>query len=1285
MTTEKDRERALAAVRARLARAFEQQDEQALFGPAADADVGALLQSIDPATDMEGRHAAGWLFFGRAAVLPAGQGGGEGAAAGMLLFPVWVADPSAAPEELAANFATTDPRERPDPAHADGPAEWSALCAAGAIAVEGQQHAPPVDTSEQARQIYAFAARLADSGQSRQQLLWTAVGAGLLACLATPELDPRHPGRAGDLAHALSLTDRSWPVREGPPLGDAAPDGTALDSAIRLTHHAIKRTPADSPDRITALANLGLRLSVRYERSYDLEDLYEAIGIARDVLAQLPEDHADFARHLSNLAYRLQLRLRREGGEPAEYDEVVHLFRRAVTGDPNGRGPALANVGAVLTERHGRVGRRADLDEAVAVLTEALELGKDDPWQRRSALNPLGLALYTRHKLTGGRADLDAAIRCLSEAAATAGEVTAGTARHLGNLALALHSRYELTDGTADLDEAVSLLRRAAAVLPAGHPERPGTLNNLGRMLNSRTERTRDVEELAEAVRVLRETVDTSEKGHPALGGRLLNLSTALNLRYQVAGDSADLHESLNCRRRAVALTGTGPEDHTALLSSKGLALVHSSERVADPATALTEAVGLLREAVQLTADESPLLPRRRLNLAIALVARLVHSYDLADVREARSLVDAALAALPDDSPMLPNVLATAAAVRTVSPSAIWSRRAQDEAIELLRRAADATPPGHADRTRRLTYLANTLLQYRGRRAGRRGRSGLREAADIFRTAALEQRGAPSERLQAAREWGTIWARLGRPDLALEGFTVAVDLLPSVAPRHLVRDDQEFVLSETTGLGASAAACAVRCGRPGLAVRLLEQARGVLLSHAFDAAGDLTRLRAVAPELAARFERLRETLDSATAGEQLPEDRPLDPGPDGGAIPALSTRADLRHQVADEWRELTSTIRAEHPELQLFRPVREWAESELRATACDGPVVLVNVSEFGSDALVVTASAIEAVPLPGLTPPEVARYEKAFQDAVRRLDDPRTTTKESLRAQEEVRDTLAWLWRQVTGPVLDHLGIRHDPHGPWPRLWWSPGGTLSSLPLHAASPADGSPGALDRAVSSYTPTLRALHHARDLSTRPAGTGTLVVAVTEADGLPPLPAARAEAEQLGRLLPTATVLSGESATHTAVVSALSRHAYAHFACHAQGDLQRPSGNRLVLHDHAERPLTVRDLARLRLPSVRLAYLSACDTLRTTPELADEAVHIVSAFQMAGFPHVVGSLWHVDDTIGARVAEDVYGALHTGNGRLDVARTAEALHTTVRALRGTYPATPSLWACQVHAGP
>ncbi|CAM5467923.1 Tetratricopeptide (TPR) repeat protein OS=Streptomyces albaduncus OX=68172 GN=FHS32_003139 PE=4 SV=1 [Streptomyces griseoloalbus] len=72
-------------------------------------------------------------------------------------------------------------------------------------------------------------------------------------------------------------------------------------------------------------------------------------------------------------------------------------------------------------------------------------------------------------------------------------------------------------------------------------------------------------------------------------------------------------------------------------------------------------------------------------------------------------------------------------------------------------------------------------------------------------------------------------------------------------------------------------------------------------------------------------------------------------------------------------------------------------------------------------------------------------------------------------------------------------------------------------------------------------------------------------------------------------------------------------------------------------------------------------------------------------MAGFPHVVGSLWHVDDAIGAEVALRVYEELNTGDGTLDVSRTAEALHRAVRTLRDTCPETPSLWACQVHAGP
>ncbi|MFJ8980798.1 CHAT domain-containing protein [Streptomyces sp. NPDC102282] len=461
-----------------------------------------------------------------------------------------------------------------------------------------------------------------------------------------------------------------------------------------------------------------------------------------------------------------------------------------------------------------------------------------------------------------------------------------------------------------------------------------------------------------------------------------------------------------------------------------------------------------------------------------------------------------------------------------------------------------------------------------------------------------------------------------------------------------------------------------------------------MLSHAFDTDSDLTRLREAAPDLATRFEELRDALDVTTGDTRPRGGELLDEAVGRPRVPEAA-RAELRRRLAAEWQELTGRIRSEHPELGLLRPVREWDERDVRATAARGPVVLVNVSPHGSDALIVTERAIDSVPLPELVPQKVASRRRSLDDALALIETPGTSRKQSLGAQQAVRETLDWLWHGATGPVLDHLGIRSVPAGPWPRLWWSPGGSLRTLPLHAAAPADGTPGALDRVVSSYTPTLRALHHGRQRvarpADRPADDGVLVVAVPDAAGTPPLPGARREAEHLSRSLPGATLLVGASATRSAVVSALPRHACVHFACHGLGDPRRPSDSLLVLHDHGEHPLTVGDLSRLRLPSVRLAYLSACDTLRTSPELADEAVHLVSALQMAGFPHVIGSLWHVDDTIGADVAGDVYGTLHTGNGSLDVSRTAHALHEAVRTLRAAYPATPSLWACQVHVGP
>lgn len=57
-----------------------------------------------------------------------------------------------------------------------------------------------------------------------------------------------------------------------------------------------------------------------------------------------------------------------------------------------------------------------------------------------------------------------------------------------------------------------------------------------------------------------------------------------------------------------------------------------------------------------------------------------------------------------------------------------------------------------------------------------------------------------------------------------------------------------------------------------------------------------------------------------------------------------------------------------------------------------------------------------------------------------------------------------------------------------PRIWWSPSGPFTSLPLHAAgSAARGGPHVSDYVVSSYIPTINALRTARELGTDTART------------------------------------------------------------------------------------------------------------------------------------------------------------------------------------------------------
>ena len=119
---------------------------------------------------------------------------------------------------------------------------------------------------------------------------------------------------------------------------------------------------------------------------------------------------------------------------------------------------------------------------------------------------------------------------------------------------------------------------------------------------------------------------------------------------------------------------------------------------------------------------------------------------------------------------------------------------------------------------------------------------------------------------------------------------------------------------------------------------------------------------------------------------------------------------------------------------------------------------------------------------------------------------------------------------------------------------------------------------------------------------------------------------------------------------------------------------------MLSDHVHGPMTVRDVLTLDLPKARFAYLSACSTANPGAMLSEQAIHLASAFQVAGYPTVVGTLWPISDRGAVAVARHVYARIAVdGTSAVPVALGAACADEYRKA-----PGLPSLWAAFVCYG-
>ncbi|MBO0915481.1 CHAT domain-containing protein [Streptomyces laculatispora] len=879
-----------------------------------------------------------------------------------------------------------------------------------------------------------------------------------------------------------------------------------------------------------------------------------------------------------------------------------------------------------------------------------------------------GTILNTALLLRGHRADLDRAIGRLRRTVSdpnTPPDNRVGARRILGE---ALYLRGTWTDDPDELDEAITLLREPIDSVPGDHPSLPARWALLADAHYARHLAAPDAGTLGEAITAVRTAIRVGQAlGHHPRVGHLTQLSSMLNQRHQSLSDADSLHESVAHAREAMALAEGDP----LLLSDARPALAHAllaRHQYDGWLGDVLDAVELLREQAAAAGAPPPSREKDpRQDLAVALVMAYRADLDLHKehpggaaavdpswLREAIGLLRQVLA--DQDTCDRDTGDRTGTLSNLGAALATWHERPDtpdvlDEVVDTYRRAV-AEPDLPTTRIASLRNLAHALAQ---RSCERGDAAALREAIDVLRTATSTPGATSMQRIAGSAQWAEWAASTGDWPTAVDGYRAAIGRLPELVPGHLRRADQERLLAGRFWLASDAAAAALEAGRPDTALEMLEHGRSVLLSAALDADRELTELHSAAPTWAAELTAVRQALS--------------EPDPDPDSRHALGLRME---------RTLREIRRRPGFEDFLAAPRAD----RLRARAARlGPVVTVNVSRYRCDALLLKGGSLRVVPLPDLEPGELDRRAAEFALAVTAAENPHAGLVQRLEAQATVRETLSWLWDAVAEPVLQDFGYTGLPPdgGPWPRVWWSPTGALNALPLHAAgrwADEETRPGdtVLDRVVSSYAPTIRALPTDLDHRVSRADGPPLVVAVPDTPGHMPLPATLAEATALGSAS-GARLLLGPRATRAAVAEALPSSRWAHFACHAHHDPVNPSGSHLVLHDQ---PLMVTDLHRLRASRAGLAYLSACSTARSAGKFTGESLHLGSAFRLVGFRDVIATLWQVHDQTAADLARAFYAGYGTSGAAL-------ALHQAVRAVRDADPLLPTRWAAHIHTGP
>ncbi len=1084
------------------------------------------------------------------------------------------------------------------------------------------------------------------------------------------------PGSGEDIATALDLSTaavNSTPIKSPyrthviknftnicTAHADLFKDIRVLGDAIKLVSQSLDRETLDTTQAETASA-IATLLRTRFRSTYgghDLRDIDMAIDLLQFAILASSRNLSGEVEFTWSLSQCLDIRYD-NSRDREDFDSLLRLLHTGLT-DSNASASQRVRFAESLLDRLDLI--RAGVS-ATGLSSSELATAADDATHVIAHCHPhdggLGykwtvarraLAAYQNHRDSN---QLEEAIENLSSLAehprfAKDNYVTE-------YLATAYKMRFQETGSLHDLDKCIKHGRQFSST--RGSTLWVAQCGDMGDYLRMRYEAIGAVADLDEAIELMCTAGDISSV-QPGFEYRSLhnNLGIAYRVRAADYGDRTDNDSALIHSYLTVALEPLGDNESSRHNNNLALSYHHRYERNGDLGD-LESAIIHARLAITgtRTAGEVASLAYEQLtNLALLLTSRAREYSDPIDLEEAIICLDRARAVAPLSYGHGHVHEAIVGGVRRAQYDLLEEPVFLDRSIDALSTAVALSSELPVAQSRHRAKLGDALI-LRGAIAD--SEEDIRLGLDHNHAVASSPLALPQDRVDCAHRCAVVSRLRGDLARALDSYRVAVDLMPRTVVHGLSRADGERILSQWAGLASEAAATALALNDPTLAVDLLERGRGVLWAQLLSTRTDVDVLADSHPDIAGKvFAAL-----ASIAGSHVPT-----PDQVRRSSPRASASRNL-DQLIDQVRDLEGFehFMGSPPVYQMAQALSSWC-----------PAVIVNVSTFRTDALILQNGIVHNVPLHSVTGSAVEGRVRQYLEIQSLLSDADSDL--SRRAAESAfLDLLHWLWDALAKPILDALG-------PADRICWIPTGPLGSLPIHAAG-VDFEFGSTqnvhDRVISVYAPTVRSLYEViENLPTEfnisdvlsPSGNEFLIVGMPSTPGQNDLPGVSDEIDFLSSTFNNDRPLIGESADRTRVLKKLGGSRWAHLSCHGMQSFRDPSTSGPILADGV---LSISQVAEAKMEPGELMFLSACHGHTSGLTAADEVVTIAAAFSYMGWRNIVSTTWTVADEVAKVVAKDFYTRIRSAEFYLD---PPAALHAAINDFRRSHPATPSLWA-------